>query len=256
MLTIKANELWNSFKEELIFKNRFIAKHKILDYIECFAQKNNMVIEKSKILYRARLYTGDESFTYYLGKDVNYEGTDMTRKLMILNNKFNIKNKEETGFWGYDEENSFVPKNSDLINDGRANPAFIKYLYTAEDPYTAMVEVRPYLKSKVSIAEIKVKESLNIVDFSFESFGNFEGFDGIRFNSSLHGSGRNITIFNFEKCQPVGSRLYEISDICFDAKGIAPNNTNNLNHYKLEPYKNNEKKLLLQRLAVKMDKQK
>jgi hypothetical protein len=40
-----------------------------------------------------------------------------------------------TGYWGYIEkdEDSFVPGSNDYISDGRAHPAFIKYLYTAEE---------------------------------------------------------------------------------------------------------------------------
>jgi hypothetical protein len=63
------------------------------------------------------------------------------------------------------------------------------------------------------------------------------GIEGIKFNSSLHGAGRNITIFNYEKCQPISSKLYKIEDICFEAKGIAPLNEEELVHHKLEPYK-------------------
>ncbi len=71
-----------------------------------------------------------------------------------------------------------MPPNNDMVGDGRVNPFLIKYLYTAEDPYTALVEARPYLKSMVSIAEIKTNEPLLVADFSFESFGHFEkGFE-------------------------------------------------------------------------------
>lgn len=42
-----------------------------------------------------------------------------------------------------------------------------------------------------------------------------------------------ITVFNYEKCQPISSKLYEIEDICFEAKGIAPLNEKALIHHKL-----------------------
>lgn len=135
--------------------------------------------------------------------------------------------------------------------------------------------VRPYLNSKVSVAKIRIAESIVVADFSYVSFDSFEGFeqnliflimrdfsipsdsdkksyiptqyvaefiktlgfDGIRFSSSLNRRGRNITIFNYEKCHPIGSKLYDIEDICFEAKGISPLNEKALIHHKLEPNK-------------------
>jgi hypothetical protein len=235
------------------------------------AQICRKTIEKETILYRARQYTGDEYFLHYLhSTDETIEESFVTSAL-----KARINQKQQTGFWGFNEKESYVPSNNNLIGDGRVNPSFIKYLYTAEEPYTALVEVRPYLGSKMSIAEIRVNSSLVVADFSYDSYGKLDGFeqslmymimsdfskpsdsdkksyiptqyvsefiktlgvDGIRFNSSLHDRGKNITIFNYENCQPIGSKLYEIEDICFEAKGIAPLNEKAFVHHKLEPYK-------------------
>ncbi len=249
----KAIDLWNDFKNMVLYNNRYIVKHPVLDYVESFTDKNQKTIEKGKILYRARQYK---------------EETDPRKRAL----------KECSGgssFWGYDEKESFVPTNNDSINDGRANPAFIKYLYASEEPYTALVEVRPYLGTKVSVAEIEIIESLNVADFSIESYGKHEGFErylmfsimdqfsipsdsniqsyiptqyiaefiktlgfeGIRFNSSLHEWGQNLTIFNYEKCKAISSKLYKIKDICFEAKGLASENENDLIHERLRPDK-------------------
>lgn len=282
----KAYELWTSFKEEVLYKNRFIIKHDVLDYLKHFAETNQVKIEKDTILYRARLFTDNDTYIKYASSVVEGLEVDdhLKRAYLKLNNGTNTN--PESGFWGYDEKGSFVPSNNDTVNDGRANPAFIKYLYTAEDPYTSIVEVRPYLQSKISVAQIKINEPLTIADFTYDSFGKLEGFeqnlmylimsdfskptdsdkkryiptqyvaeyiktlgiDGIKFNSSLYGRGRNITIFNYEKCKPVGSKLYEIEDICFEVKGIAPINEKNLIHYKLEAYKEKEYGEILKRL--------
>jgi hypothetical protein len=230
-----------------------MVNHEVLDFLKRLAEGNQKTIDKDTVLYRARLYFGDETFIQYQGSDFNNEGLDVLEQLRMAKYKHNINSRYESQFWGYDENDSFVPADNALINDGRANPAFIKYLYTAEKPYTSLVEIRPYLNSKVSVAKIRVNEPLIVADFSYESFGSFEGFeqnlmylimsdfsipsdsdkksyiptqyvsefiktlgvDGIRFNSSLHGGGRNITIFNYQKCQPIGSKLYEIEDICW-----------------------------------------
>ncbi|MHB8065759.1 MAG: RES family NAD+ phosphorylase, partial [Ruminiclostridium sp.] len=195
-------------------------------------------------------------------------GLDLN-KVKILNESYRpefgkikneIEKKQHTGFWGYDENESFIPTNPEIISDGRTNPAFIRYLYTAEDPHTALVEVRPYLGSKVSIAEIKINKALKIVNFSHETltdpYEDMEylvdiamnrfskpsdsnkkdyiatqyiaeyikslGYDGIRFDSSLHKTGKNVTIFNYNSCETVSSKLYGIKDIIFETKIIAP----------------------------------
>jgi hypothetical protein len=279
---LKAFDLWESFKKDILYKNRFIVNHEILDFLKYFAEKNPKNIEEGTILFRARPFTGDSSFLYYLNNEFHNddaESESAVNRLGKLMKEAEIKFKSESGFWGFNKNDSFIPPSNDYVADGRANPAFITYLYTAEQPYTALVEVRPYLGSRVSIAEIEVKESFIIADFSYESLGSFMdekleyeqmllyfimkdfsaptdsnkkdyipiqyiaefiknlGYEGIRFNSSLYSKGRNITIFNYDKCEPVGSKLYEIEDICFEAKGIAPKNEKSLIHEKLLPYK-------------------
>lgn len=280
----KAYELWESFTEELLYKNRFLVKHEVLNHLEQIANKSQIIVEAGTTLYRARIYNGDESFLYYLNKLTSVD--DISQKLMWVKH---LSERQNSGFWGYNSEDSFIPPSNDFVTDGRVNPVFIKYLYTAEDPYTALVEVRPYLKSKVSVAEIQVNESLKIADFSYDSIGNVEGFErklifmimhdfsmpsnsdqkkyiptqyvteffkslgfeGIKFNSSLHGRGRNITIFNYEKCKPVASKLYEVEDICFEAKAIAPKFNKALAHWKLEPHIEKQREEILRTLLLK-----
>lgn len=41
------------------------------------------------------------------------------------------------------KEGSYVPPDPKLIRDARSNPKFIRYLYMAESPTTAVYEVRP-----------------------------------------------------------------------------------------------------------------
>lgn len=283
----KAYKLWSSFKEEVLYKNRFIIKHEVLEYLQDIAEKSRKSIEVDTILYRARIFTGDDEYIQFL--KTYEEGLDHEAGLKMAYYKSNLRinTSPESGFWGYDERESFVPPSNDFINEGRANPAFIKYLYAAEQPYTALVEVRPYLNSRVSVAQIRVKEDLNVANFSFESFEKLDifekylmflimndfskpsdsdrksyiptqyvsefiktlGMDGVRFNSSLDTRGRNIIVFNYDKCHAVDSKLYEIGDICFAAKGIAPKNAEDLMHYKLNTHSKNPYELFLQSLT-------
>lgn len=253
-----AYDLWESFKDEILYKNRYFIDHPILGYIERFSVTNKRVIETGTILFRARLFDGELDAIKYLEDSQNVDGMNAL-ELAYWKAKSYPKRDPDSGFWGYNKAESFIPSNNAIISDGRANPALIKYLYVAEDAYTAMVEVRPYLKSVVSIAEIKIDSPLTVMNFSYESLSKLKdtkeflmylimrdfskpantdkknyiptqyiaefikhlGMDGIRFNSSLYGRGRNITIFNYENCEPISSSLYEIEDICLEALNVS-----------------------------------
>jgi hypothetical protein len=288
-LYIKALNLWNDFKTELLYNNRFFIKHEVLTYVKNFTLNNQITFGEGHKLYRARLFTRDDSYLQYMNNENS--NSDKTDKYSDLKNqlyKYDIETRSKSGFWGYNKEESFVPPDNELVGDGRVNPKFIKYLYTSEDPYTSMVEIRPYLNSKVSIAKINALEPLNIADFSkfkdiketFEMYliliimrdlskpsdselkdylstqyiGEFVkslGLDGIRFNSSLHDSGKNVTIFNYHKCCPISSTLYQIDDICFEASSMNPKNFDLLVHKKLLQNKSDE---LLKLMNKKHDK--
>lgn len=71
-------------------------------------------------------------------------------------------------FRGLSKEGSYVPPNPDVIRDGRSNPRFIRYLYVAESPTTAVFEVRPLLYNAVNVSEIEVKELLRISNIAVD----------------------------------------------------------------------------------------
>ncbi|MBR5174330.1 MAG: RES family NAD+ phosphorylase [Bacteroidales bacterium] len=131
------------------------------------------------------------------------------------------------------------------MRDARSNPRFIRYLYVAESPTTAVYEVRPILYNAVNVAGIEVKEPLRIANIAVDIDPNPEkeksvdewllgfvqsafssptnnpddyipsqiiaeyfrhlGYDGIRYSSSLHEGGYNLTIYDVSKCEPVFS---------------------------------------------------
>lgn len=68
-------------------------------------------------------------------------------------------------FQGYDSEKSgAVPSN--LAMSRRANPEGISYLYAASDPQTALLEVRAQPGETVSVATIKLKEDVLLIDLT------------------------------------------------------------------------------------------
>lgn len=92
-------------------------------------------------------------------------GTELFR-CRVINDNSKINN--EDGFFGYGRKDSFVPPAS-LTRDLRANYRYIPYLYCANDPYTALVEVRPRIGASVSVATIRVNEELRFLDFTMYS---------------------------------------------------------------------------------------
>ena len=135
-----------------------------------------------------------------------------------------------------------------------SNYRYIPYLYCATRPYLSVVEVRPRLGARVSVARIRVNERLRLLDFSLQNypkgmksvkinlfhalsqlyskpvtedddtldyiptqyiaeFVKRIGYDGIVFKSSLYNDENsvNVVIFNFDKCEAVGSVVYDVT---------------------------------------------
>ena len=159
----------------------------------------------------------------------------------------------EYPFFGFGKDGSFVAP-SECTKDMRANYRYIPYLYCATRPYLSVVEVRPRLGARVSVARIRVNERLRLLDFSLQNypkgmksvkinlfhalsqlyskpvtedddtldyiptqyiaeFVKRIGYDGIVFKSSLYNDENsvNVVIFNFDKCEAVGSVVYDVT---------------------------------------------
>lgn len=215
-------------KESLKYSNRFAVDEKFNSLLyKCLEQKKT-IIKKGQILYRARIYLESDKYEKYH----NYD-------------KYAIQT-----FAGYDKQNSFVKLSDDWNEEGRMNPAGIKYLYTSYDINTCLVEIKPYGRTLVSVAEIEVKEDLKTVDFSsdfamsdIEELADFSliinneigraynengdyilsqyvaefcknnGFEAMSYRSSFNSSGKNVTIFNYPKCEAINSKLVFIEGV-------------------------------------------
>lgn len=257
--TAKINELSQKiyreafdFRRTLIEKNRFFIEHPFMERFKYYIEKvggpksplQEVYAPKDTLYFRARLCDYEFAVQKHLQSIAAKSGKPYT-----------------SGFHGYDEENSFVPRPDIITEDGRTNPKYIRYLYVSEDEATAMIEVKPVLESFVSIAKITSKEPLSLLDiprslagdsdaesigfimginefFSSPSLGelkdylpaqyiaeyikSLEKFDGIRFHSSLNKTGLNLTIFNYQKCLAVASKIYAVTQIHYAAECISP----------------------------------
>lgn len=238
-----AQQLWNSFYEEVMFHQRFFISHPLLDRLKEIAGQCEMIVNSGAIYYRARIIDDNAARNEHMvAKCYGVNATEEERKW--------YRNKANK-FRGLCKEGSYVPPNQKLIRDGRSNPKFIRYLYMAESPTTAVFEVRPILYNAINVAGIEVKESLRIaniaVDLNPEEDKSLEGwllrfvqsafssptnnpddyipsqiiaeffrhlgYDGIRYSSSLHLGGFNLTIFDTTKCEAVSSTDLRLDNI-------------------------------------------
>ncbi len=240
----KARQLWHSFHDEVKYHHRFFPSHPVLDKLAVFAKQCKMTVNAGRIYYRARIIDDQALSEHMIAKCFRQDCTEEERNL------YHNKNNK---FRGLSKDGSYVPPNPDLIRDGRSNPKFIRYLYIAESPTTAVFEVRPLLHNAVNVAGIEVKEQLIIANIAvgididatkdnsvdewlmyfiqtaFSSSTNNPddyiasqiiaeyirhlGYDGIRYSSSLHRGGYNLTVFDVEKCEAVSSTDLRLEDI-------------------------------------------
>ena len=242
----KAYELWMSFEKEVLFKTRYYVVHPLLDELHEYLLKNELRIVAGEVFYRARIINDSAQKDYMMRVCVGEDG-DYKRFLSNINK-----------FKGLTKEASYVPPDNRVIKDGRANPRYIKYLYMAESPTTAIYEVRPLITDRINVSEIIVKNDLLIANLTFDYYSvipekrdeiqwllyyihrafsiptidpdeylpsqiiaeNIKqwGYDGIRYNSSLHRGGVNITVYNYEKCDAISSRDMIIDTIKLNAR--------------------------------------
>lgn len=126
------------FIEEIQYRNRNPRDIKILELLDDLPTNPERILNLNTKLYRCRLI-----------HDMKKAG-------------------KEAGFYGYGKDDSFVPP-AEVTRDLRANYRYIPYLYCANHPYTALVEVRPRLGANVSIATINVNEKLTLLDFTLKT---------------------------------------------------------------------------------------
>lgn len=241
----KAFECWHSFENTAIYTERYYTEHPLLDRLKDYLDKNPKIVSAGELYYRARII--DEVTWKDSMMSVCVKEDDDYKRYLSKTNKFK----------GLTKAASFVPPDNSIIKEGRANPKYVKYLYMAENPTTAIFEVRPFWTERINLAEIQVVNDMQIADLAYEietfpkettelewlfyyiqcAFArptndadlyipsqiiaaNIKkwGFDGIRYNSSLHRGGVNLTIFDSCNCEAISSRDMIIREMSISAR--------------------------------------
>lgn len=182
---------WKDFEDELIYKNRFTIKHKIIDEIHDCKESAVKIIRKETVLYRARIFSKisfDKLVKYYL-QEYGYSKCDIEKILAEWTNEEKLlslipkiyseydynetpelvkarkKWKQYVRYKGWNAKESGAPS-ADLIGNGRANPDHIRYLYLCEDAITPVYEVRPIIGDTVSVAKFRLKKDVRLYDLT------------------------------------------------------------------------------------------
>ena len=244
-----ARKLWYAFKDAIFYKNRFFVKHELLDVLSIYISNNIIEVPSGKTYFRERIIDDSCINDHMIYKC--YSASDSEQ----LNTSYHSKSNP---FKGLTKEASFIPPKEVKVSGGRANPKYVRYLYVSESPTTTLFEVRPFIFDAVNIAQIRVNSPLKIAniavdlelsknkDATIEMYvmgmiqGAFSkptnnpddyiptqiiteyikslGYEGIRYNSSLHSGGVNLTIFNHDKCEAISSQDFRIEDIKITAR--------------------------------------
>ena len=217
----KVRSLFNDFVDykNIMLSDKFCTL--IKEQLAIELEQAIQILNKGKILYRAR----------------------------IIDNEINPNIGISEEFKGFDKENSFVPPKY-LTKAGRLNFAQKPYLYTSEDACSAILEVRPRMGEKVSLAKIKVNEELKFLNCTdryythnqntfFEAIINtiseelskpivqnietsyfpFQciaelfkemNYDGIAYRSAINIEKINYCIFNYNKCEAISSEIFNV----------------------------------------------
>ncbi len=244
-----ARQLWESFRESILYSNRFFVKHPLLELLAVYLKDNVKTIPVGSVFYRARIIDDKALKDHMMLKC--YDALKKEKpfeKYLSKNNRYR----------GLTKTGSFVPPEGVPVGEGRSNPKHIKYLYMSEEPTTALFEVRPLLFDSVNLAQIVVNSELKVANISVDindssqkektkemlvmgyiqgafskPTNNVEdylptqiiaeyvkslGYDGVRYNSSLYRKGVNYTIFAYEKCEAIASQEFRIEDYKITAR--------------------------------------
>ena len=134
---------YRKFEERVIRHRRHIWDREIgafLDTVMCTRQKRDAEIEKGAILWRAQLGVDYVTFREESGEE---------------------ETEEPMGFSG-----SRMNPDAEHAKEGRANSSGIPVLYLASTRRTAISEVRPWVRSELSVAQFRVTRQLTAIDLT------------------------------------------------------------------------------------------
>lgn len=227
------------FKEDCL-KNRAFFKCAFFGLFERYLKDLEFIFRKGEITYRARAYKDPNYGLYSRFLLYTHEATEKD-----VEDNPSVMLGERLGFLGYNKEDSFVNLNEFSVEEGRCNYKYNPCLYVAENERVAISEIKPLVREVVSVAKIRNKEDLNLIDLrlnndnelinavakffvqsptlenpdaylytqAISAFVKSCGYDGLIYSSCQVVGGINYVIFNYDKCEAISSELYTVNNI-------------------------------------------
>lgn len=202
------------------------------------------VLSKGTVMYRARAFHNPKYGLYT--RFLVY--THVADEKDVANDP-NVRIGDLVGFLGYNAQDSFVNPNKFTVGEGRCNYKFSPCLYAADSVHVAISEIKPLVREIVSVAKIKNKKELKLIDLrlcnnewinalamffvqsptlenpdayiytqAISAFVKKYKYDGIIYSSCQTFGGINYAIFNYEKCEAISSELKCIANISYDVQ--------------------------------------
>lgn len=245
-MTDKIIELLNDFKVKSLTNRAFI-DCELLEVFKSNFVKLEIALKKDYITYRARAYK-EPNYGPYAKYLINAHPAN--EKDLAENHDLELG--ELVGFCGYNKEDSFVNPNKYSVEEGRCNYKYSPCLYAAENERVAISELKPLIREVISVAKIKNKEDLKLLNLRLNqeneiinaiakffiqsptldnpdayiytqiisAYVRSFGYDGISYSSCQVYGGVNYAIFNYDKCEPISSKLCYVTNILIESEEI------------------------------------
>lgn len=249
----EARKLWYGFREAVMHEGRFFVKHKLLKILSGYMANNVLKVEAGHIYYRARIID-DSSISEHMIYKCMFapEGERLNISYVGKANPFKGLTKEASFV---PSKQTLVPEGRAnpkyvrylYVSESATTSIFEVRPLIFDDVNVAQIQVVvPLIIANISIGldlsdrdkNATVEEHvMSMIQGAFSKPTNNPddyiptqiiagyikslGYDGIRFNSSLHEGGVNLTIFNYNKCEAVASQVFRIEKIKLTAKATA-----------------------------------
>lgn len=247
--------IWNEFStfQKICRNNPVFPDCEFLSHFLNTLPQLELTINPGTSFFRARIYQSSfpDFFAEYVRKNPEESLENKLLTLVLSMQHNHSSTQHEAGFNGYNSKDSFVNPNPKTISEGRCNHNHEQCLYLAEDIDTAISELKPLIREKISVARIESIEELRLVDLGFSTANDpyqkliaflfvtsptqdeydiytftqvisslikQKGYDGIRYSSCQNLSKLNYAIFNYNKCKPVSSDVFEVESISYRSK--------------------------------------
>ncbi len=146
------------------------AQRAIDDFVELIKKRNfsNRELQETVVMQVLDQIICDGKETFHFEYDsgtILYRCRTVTDAKNIVDGKIRVEMDDESFHSsGYDEPNS-IELPFFRTKAMRNNIDGASYMYLAEDPYTACVEVRPYNHGLVSLSKFELKKPVKVIDF-------------------------------------------------------------------------------------------